>query len=261
MKKSSDFSTIIGVIIAFILIFAAISFGGSAKSFIDVPSVLIVIGGTIAITTACFSFLEIFSLFGIIARTTFYSNPEPMEVGVKLLEYSEDARKNGMLSLQKIIDPDSPKTLLTGIEMLVDGYDVEAVESTLQQNIRSRMGRHGKGASILRKAAEISPAMGLIGTLIGLVQMLGNLDDPASIGPAMAVALLTTLYGAILAYVVFIPLASKLERNSKAELLVDTICAKGISGIGRKENPRKLELEFNAILPPEQRFSYFDDDN
>ena len=106
--------------------------------------------------------------------------------------------------------------------------------------------------------AEFSPAMGLIGTLIGLVQMLGNLQDPANIGPSMAVALLTTFYGAVLANMVFMPLAAKLERNSSEETLISTIYMMGASSVGRQENPRRLENLINSIVSPEDRIQYFD---
>ncbi|HLF58773.1 MAG TPA: MotA/TolQ/ExbB proton channel family protein, partial [Alphaproteobacteria bacterium] len=118
--------------------------------------------------------------------------------------------------------------------------------------------RHIKGASVLRKGAEVAPAMGLIGTLVGLVQMLGRLDDPGTIGPAMAVALLTTFYGAVLANVVLAPLASKLERNSREELLVKHIFLMAASSIARQENPRRLEMLLNSVLPPSKRVQFFD---
>jgi len=118
--------------------------------------------------------------------------------------------------------------------------------------------RHNKGADILRRAAEVAPAMGLIGTLVGLVQMLGNLDDPSAIGPAMAVALLTTFYGAVLGNMVFAPLASKLERKSDEEALLNEIYLLGITSIARQESPRRLEVLLNTILPPANRISYFD---
>ena len=118
--------------------------------------------------------------------------------------------------------------------------------------------RHVKSTGVLRKAAEFAPAMGLIGTLIGLVQMLGNLQDPSTIGPAMAVALLTTFYGAVLANMVFMPLASKLERNSAEEMLIYNLYTMGATSIGRQENPRRLEMLLNSVLPPAKRVKYFD---
>ncbi|MCK4938737.1 MAG: MotA/TolQ/ExbB proton channel family protein, partial [Rhodospirillaceae bacterium] len=134
----------------------------------------------------------------------------------------------------------------------------EEVEGILRKDMFSTVQRHISSASILRKAAEFAPAMGLIGTLIGLVQMLGNLDDPSTIGPSMAVALLTTFYGAVLANMVFSPMAAKLERNSAEEAMVNNIYVMGASSIGRQENPRRLEMMLNSVLPPSKRVQYFD---
>ena len=111
---------------------------------------------------------------------------------------------------------------------------------------------------ILRKAAEISPAMGLIGTLVGLVQMLGNLEDPNTIGPSMAIALLTTFYGVILANMVFTPLASKLERNSKDDMIIASLYVMSAASIGKQESPRRLEMLLNTALPPEHRVTYYE---
>ncbi|MCW8835765.1 MAG: MotA/TolQ/ExbB proton channel family protein, partial [Rhodospirillales bacterium] len=134
----------------------------------------------------------------------------------------------------------------------------EEVEAIMRQDMHATIQRHSKSTNVLRKAAEFAPAMGLIGTLIGLVQMLGNLDDPSTIGPSMAVALLTTFYGAVLANMVFMPLASKLERNSGEEALVNNVFLLGATSIGRQENPRRLEMLLNSLLPPTKRVRYFD---
>ena len=142
--------------------------------------------------------------------------------------------------------------------MLLEGATGNEIEPIMQGEMRAAARRHTRTVGVLRKAAEISPAMGLIGTLIGLVQMLGNLDDPSSIGPSMAVALLTTFYGAVLANMVFMPLAGKLERNSSDEELLNSVYMVGAVSIGRQENPRRLEMLINSILPPSKRVSYFD---
>ena len=118
--------------------------------------------------------------------------------------------------------------------------------------------RHAKSADVFRKAAEVAPAMGLIGTLVGLVRMLGSLDDPSTIGPSMAIALLTTFYGAILANMVFGPIASKLERNSSEETLLQNFYLLGAGSIGRQENPRRLEVLLNTLLPPTKRLHVYD---
>ena len=142
--------------------------------------------------------------------------------------------------------------------LVVDGTPGEEVERILRREVLSQSQRSRISAEVFRRAAEVAPAMGLIGTLVGLVQMLSNLDDPSSIGPAMAIALLTTFYGAVLAYMVFSPLASKLEQRNDDDTLVQTVYLTGAASIGRHENPRRLEMLLNAILPPAHQIQYFD---
>ncbi len=258
MKNKIDFSTVFGIMVAFGLIGAAIYLGPSPESFIDIPSVLIVVCGTLAVTAACFSFREVLRALGLIFKTISYQSEDPQSAGRRVLELADEGRKNGLLSLQNAVGKNGSAFLHRAIGMTVDGLEPENVEKILRQDIQSRMERHNRGVSVLRKAAEIAPAMGLIGTLIGLVQMLGNLNEPDKIGPAMAVALLTTFYGAAMAYIVFNPLATKLERNSQEELLVAQLYTKGVAAIGRKENPRRIEMLLNTILPPEKRLRMFD---
>lgn len=258
MQSRTDISTALGILGTFALILYAIMIGSSLTAFFDLPALLIVVGGTFAITTASFSIPEMMRAQLLVIRTIFYSAESPSKASIRLLELAEDARKNGLISLQSVVNAgrDNP-FFLKGLGLIVDGTEPEAVEKIMKQDIAAMADRHAKGANILRKSSEIAPAMGLIGTLIGLVQMLGNLNDPTSIGPAMAIALLTTLYGAMLAYIVFAPLASKLERNSREEVLLHALYVKGMYSIGKKENPRRMEMIFNTILPPSERISYF----
>ena len=254
-----DFATIIGLISGFGLISAAIFLGGDPASFLNPPSVLIVIGGTLAVTTMCFSLSEMAKSLKVIARTFIYRSRNPSDAAIHVLQVAELARRQGVLSLQNVLDELKTEPFLhKGMAMVVDGTPGEEVELIMRRDLNATIQRHHKSASILRKAAEFAPAMGLIGTLIGLVQMLGNLDDPTTIGPAMAVALLTTFYGAVLANMVFSPMASKLERNSAEEAMINTIYLMGAASIGRQENPRRLEMLLNSILPPSKRVLYFD---
>ena len=242
-KTSFDIATVAGLAIGFALIIAAIVLGGSPGAFIDIPSVLIVIGGTAAITAVCFALGEFLGA----------------GKALQILQLAEIARKGGVLSLQGHLDSlQSEEYLWKGLSLVVDGTPPEEVEAIMRKDMNATIGRHQKGANIMKKAGDIAPAMGLIGTLIGLVQMLGNLDDPSSIGPSMAVALLTTFYGAVLANMVFMPLAAKLERNSGEEELLNSVYMVGAVSIGRQENPRRLEMLINSILPPSKRVSYFD---
>lgn len=254
-----DFSTLMGILVGFLLVSLAIGISGSGRAFIDMPSVLIVLGGTFAVTLASFSFKEFFQTPAVIVRHAFGRSYEPRTAALVMLDLAENARKKGLLGLQEdVVKYRSISFLSKGLEMVIDGLEPEMVERAMRQEIHSTSERHNHSASVLRKMAEVAPAMGLIGTLIGLVQMLGNLEDPSKIGPAMAVALLTTMYGAVLAYMFFSPLAAKLERNSAEEMLVKTLFLRGVVSIGQKENPRRLEMLLNTILPPASRVHYFD---
>lgn len=259
MQHKFDFSTAIGIFLALLLILIAINHGGSINAYMDGPSAMIVLGGTFAVTLASFSIGDIWRAQSLVVRSIFYHSESPKEAGIMMLQLAEEARKNGLLALQNFANNFKGSVFfLKGLNMIIDGVEPEVVEKILRQDIAAMAERHGKGTSILRKAAEVSPAMGLIGTLIGLVQMLLNLSDPSKIGPAMAVAILTTLYGAMMAYVVFTPLASKLERNSRDEILLNTLFVKGLFAIGKKDNPRRIEMLFNTILPPGERLKYIE---
>ena len=258
-KSSMDFATVLGLISGFGLVISAIVLGGSPGSFINPPSVLIVIGGTLAITTICYSIPEVLHTFRVVMKTVFYSARDPSEAAIQVLQVAEMARKQGVLALQGVLEPMQGEPFLhKGMSMVVDGTPGEEVEVIMRRDMNATIQRHVKSTGVLRKAAEFAPAMGLIGTLIGLVQMLGDLDDPSTIGPSMAVALLTTFYGAVLANMVFSPLAAKLERNSAEEAMISNVYLMGAASIGRQENPRRLEMLLNSVLPPSKRVQYFD---
>ncbi len=259
VRSSMDMATVAGLLGGFSFIAAAIALGGAPGSFINPPSILIVIGGTLAVTTACFSLDEMGRTLRVVMQTFFYSSRDPSDAAMQVLKIAEMARKQGVLALQNILGSIQAEPFLhKGVSMVVDGTPGSEVEAIMRRELHSTVQRHTKSTNVLRKMGEVSPAMGLIGTLIGLVQMLGNLDDPSAIGPAMAVALLTTFYGAVLANMVFLPLASKLERNSMEEALVNNIYLMGAASIGRQENPRRLEMLLNSLLSPSLRVRYFD---
>lgn len=258
-KTRLDTATLLGLLGAFGLLGIAMIIGGSPASFFHVPALLIVIGGTLGVTTICFSIEEIFRAQKIAFKAVVRTPLDPQRAAVQMIQASEIARKRGILALQDaLVDLEREPFARKAVMMVVDGSPAEEIERVLKHDIGQMQQRHGDSANILYKAADVSPAMGLIGTLIGLVQMLGNLDDPATIGPSMAVALLTTFYGAILATMVFSPLANKLERNSATETLIYNIYMLAATSICRKENPRRLEMLLNALLPPAKRLRYFD---
>ena len=260
-KSKSDLSTLIGIIAGFGFVLAAIFMSGGGKGFLDLSSFFIVFGGTFVITIACYSVSEVIDLFGSISRLVLHKIKSPSEAAEFAVSLTEYAKRNSILDLQQReqeIDQDS--MLQKGVKMLVDGASVEEVEQVISQDIQSAVERSKRAAAILRKASEIAPAMGLIGTLIGLVQMLRALDNPANIGPFMAIALLTTLYGALLAYMVLTPLATKIDRNSDEELLLNKIYLISLVCIGKHDTPRKVERLVNTILPPSKRIKIFKDE-
>lgn len=254
-----DFATILGIGGGFALIFIAMAAGGSAAAYIDLPSILIVFGGTIATTMTSFSIAEILNAQRSVRQAIFRQSEDVQATAREVIELADVARRQGGgKDIEKLIKPLADKPFLQkGLTMILDGSPPDEVERVLRQEVAAMSNRHSRSAGVLRRAAEVAPAMGLIGTLVGLVQLLGNLQRPETIGPAMALALLTTFYGAVLANMVFAPLASKLERNSNAEALRMNVYALGVASIGRQENPRRLEMLINSILPPADRVSYF----
>jgi chemotaxis protein MotA len=254
-----DAATLCGVSGAFLVIGAAMVLGGSPGAFVDLPAILIVVGGTFLVTTVSFSLTEVAHAQRVMLRAVVYHAESPRKAALRILYLANAARQNGPLALEEELNTSHHNRFLAqAISLVVDGFPAEEIDHILRRERHATSARHVRSAGVLRRAGEVAPAMGLIGTLIGLVQMLGNLQDPSAIGPAMAVALLTTFYGAVLANMVFHPLATKLERNSEVEAMVNQIYAIGATSISRQENPRRLEMTINAILSPVQRVSYFD---
>ncbi len=257
-RLNLDPATLLGLVCGFALLSAAIVLGGSPRSFVNAPSILLVIGGTFSVVTVSYSLAEVINTFRVVGKTIVWSSRDPSEAAVSVIKTAEIARRQGVLALQNFLDKMTDEPFLQkGLSLVVDGAPTAEIEEVMRRDLQATLQRHAKCAGVLRKAAEYAPAMGLIGTLIGLVQMLGNLDDPSAIGPAMAVALLTTFYGAVLANMVLSPLAAKLERNSEDEALLNLVYLTGAVSMGRQENPRRLEMLLNSILPPTKRVQYF----
>ena len=258
VRSIVDIATLFGILGAFALIITAIVLGGSPYAFIDIPSICIVIGGTFGITIACYSFRDVGTTFAIVMSTVFYQTRNPASAALHVLQLADLSRRKGLLAMEPYVPRLMNEEMLhKGLKMLLDGSSGDEIERIMQGEMQAAARRHTRTVGVLRKAAEISPAMGLIGTLVGLVQMLGNLSDPSTIGPSMAVALLTTFYGAVMANMIFSPLASKLERNSSEDALINQIHVMATASMGRHENPRRLEMLLNTILPPDQRIEYF----
>ncbi|MEC4591442.1 MotA/TolQ/ExbB proton channel family protein [Nitrospirillum amazonense] len=259
VRHGLDLTTVLGLAAGFALVFSALAFGGHARAFINVPSLMIVVGGTIAVTIVSFAREDLAACRRQLARALMRPVADIADVSGYVLQMAEAARRNGPLTLQPLMKDKGVEPLQArAIELVVDGIAAEDVERILRTEIEAQQARSRHGAAVLRRASEVAPAMGLIGTLVGLVQMLGNLQDPAAIGPAMAIALLTTFYGALVGNMALAPLAGKLERNTDAQAIVDTLFMLGAISIARQENPRRLEMMMNTVLPPELRLNHYD---
>jgi chemotaxis protein MotA len=258
-RAQLDYATILGVAGAFALIVAAMIIGGTPGAFVDLRGFLIVIAGTTMVTTISYSFREMLRALAIMGKAMIYQQRRPSDAAMHVLYLADVARKQGALALQNHERSFRRDPFLSrAMKLVIDGSPGEEVERVMMREAQTTLARHEKSAGILRRAGEVSPAMGLIGTLIGLIQMLGRLENPSTIGPAMAVALLTTFYGAVLAHMLFLPIANKLERNASNEATVNQIYAQGAASVARQENPRRLETYLNTLLPPAERVSYFD---
>ncbi len=254
-----DYATLAGVVGGFAVIGLAVFLGGAVGSFLNLPGLLIVLAGTLFVTTISFNLREVLQTQKVLRRTLFHHVQEPKKAALEVLGLAEQARHRSVLDLQNRQPGLAHSGFLQhAIGLVIDGLPANEIDHMLEDEVRETVQRHLRAARVLQRAGEVAPAMGLIGTLVGLVQMLGNLEDPSAIGPAMAVALLTTFYGAVLANMVFNPLASKLERNSEFEAMVNRIYAIGAISISRQDNPRRLEMMLNAILPPAERVRFFD---
>ncbi len=252
-----DLATIIGLLAAFGLMLSAIMQGGSLMIFIDIASILIVIGGTIGTVLVHFPIGEVMGAFGVARHAFFNKSQSPIDIIEKLITFAGKARKEGILSLQSVMGEIDDEFFLKGLQMAVDGQEPEALKDMLEKEIEYVIERHEKGADIFSTIAAYSPAMGMIGTLIGLVQMLQNMSDPSSIGPAMAIALLTTFYGAVIANVVANPISGKLKIRSASEVLNKILVTEGMKAILEGENPRLMEQRLHAFVSPKERQSNF----
>jgi chemotaxis protein MotA len=248
-----DLATLLGIISAFGLVFYAILSSSGLGIFIDIPSMFIVIGGTLGVTMITFPLGDVIGVIKVVMNVFFVRTSQAGKVIPTLVDYSGKARRDGILALESETKEISDKFLSKGIQLAVDGLEPRAITDILEMEIEYIEERHGKGAETFLTMGTISPSMGLIGTLVGLVQMLQNLSDPSSIGPAMAVALLTTFYGAILANMVFLPIAGKLKVRHKEEILSMRLMLEGILSISIGDNPRTLEAKLESFIPPTQR--------
>ncbi|TWT86512.1 Chemotaxis protein PomA [Pseudobythopirellula maris] len=249
-----DIATAAGVVIAIALILVSIILGGgSFIAFIDIASMMVVIGGAIAATLISYPLPSFLGVFGVGMKVLFWKVQPIGEIIKELVGLAEIARKDGLLALESKVDEIQNDFIVLGIQMAIDGTRPEVMEDILRTEMDAVATRHRDGKGMFDCMGRFAPAFGMIGTLMGLIIMLGDMSDPSKIGAGMAVALLTTLYGAIVSNVVFLPFAEKLGFTNKAELLNMDIAIRGIMAIQAGENPRVIEQKLTTFLPPKMR--------
>ncbi|MGF1685950.1 flagellar motor protein PomA [Photobacterium japonica] len=246
-----DLATLIGLIGSFAFVIMAMVLGGSLGMFVDTQSILIVCCGSMFVALMQYNFGQFLGAAKIAAKAFIFKNDNPEDLIAKIVEMADAARKGGFLALEEMDVENS--FLRKGVDLLVDGHDAAVVRATLEKDIGLTNDRHEQGISIFKALAEVAPAMGMIGTLVGLVAMLSNMDDPKSIGPAMAVALLTTLYGAVMANMLLLPIAAKLGLRKDEEKLNRRLILDGVLAIQDGQNPRVIDGYLKNYLNEKKR--------
>ena len=246
-----DLATLIGMIGAFGMIVMAMVQGGDLGMFIDVPSVLIVFCGSPFVVMMMYSMSQFVGAGKVLGKAFMLKLDDPQDLIAKSVELADAARKGGFLALEEAEIPSA--FLQKGIDMLVDGHEADVVKATLGKDIDLTLDRHKSGSGFFKALGDVGPAMGMIGTLVGLVAMLQNMDDPKSIGPAMAVALLTTMYGAMLANLIALPISAKLELRGVEEAMNQTLILDSILAIQDGQNPRVIESILQNYLAEGKR--------
>ena len=249
-----DIGTIIGLVIATGAILVGIILGGgSIPSLIDPTSIFVVFGGTTGAILISFPLARLLKTHTVVLSAVFGQASDPVETIKDLVRYAEVARREGILSLENMTSEMREPFIVRGIKMAVDGTDPELIQTIMDTELEASMDRHIQGKLVLDTVARYAPAFGMIGTLMGLIFMLKNMDDPSAIGPGMAVALITTLYGALIANVVASPIADKLAAKDGEEVLVKSIIIAGVMAIQSGDNPRIVQSKLMTFLPPNRR--------
>lgn len=250
-----DLATIIGILSGLTLIGYTIISGGNLAIFIHVPSMMIVFGGALAATLVNFPLKDVIGVLGVVRNAFKAEDAQESELVNRFVELSKKARREGILAIDREINKIDDKFMRTGLEMAVDGTEPETIRSVMETELTYLVERHKKGQKIFTSLGTYAPAFGMIGTLIGLIAMLRTLDDPANIGAGMAVALITTFYGAFISNLVFLPIAGKLTNRSDEEIIKKEMIIEGVLAIQYGEHPRNIHRKLLNFIPPKLRIN------
>jgi chemotaxis protein MotA len=232
-------------------------FGGDLGMFFNLPALMIVVGGTLGATMINYPLPDMMKVSKVVKNAFFLKQFTISDLISNFVSLAGTARREGILALETALNDINDEFMRKGLQLSVDGLEPVSIKDILDTEIVNIQDRHKLGAEIFTTLGTFSPALGMIGTLIGLVQMLQTMDDPSSIGPAMAVALLTTFYGSMIANIVCLPIAGKLKNRSSEEVMMKELMTEGIMSIAKGDNPRLLEQKLNAFLSPQLRESSF----
>lgn len=253
-----DIATLLGIVSAFGLVVIAILIGGGLSLFINAPSLMIVVGATLGATMINYPLKELLGAISVVKNVFLAKSLSVEEIIKQFVGFGGKARREGILALETDVKDIDDAFLKKGLQLSVDGLEPQSIQAIMDTEIEFLRERHQLGAEIFSTMGTFAPAMGMIGTLIGLVQMLQSMDDPSTIGPAMAVALLTTFYGSMIANLICMPIAGKLRTRSKEETLVKDMITAGVISLTKGENPRILEQKMLSFIPPKLRKSTFE---
>jgi chemotaxis protein MotA len=250
-----DIATLIGFVAAVGLILFGILMGSPLKLFWDTPSALMVFGGTFGVILINYPLRDVLGVAGVVKNAFWAEMHEPQKLIPTFVDFATKARREGILALENAASQLMDPFFKQGLELVIDGLEPQSIRDILESEIEYIEKRHKRGNDVLLSIGQFAPAIGMVGTLVGLVQMLQSMSDPSSIGPAMAVALMTTFYGAVLANLFALPMAGKLSARSTEESLLKGMIVEGIMSISAGDNPRIVERKLHAYLSPELRES------
>jgi len=248
-----DLATIIGIVLGLGLVIVSILMGSSIAIFIHIPSLMIVIGGSTAATLVAFKLEEIIGVIGVVKKAFFAGKTDLAAIIDLIIKLSKKARREGLLAIDKDVSELDDSFMRTGLEMAIDGTEPESIKSVMETELSYTIERHKKGQQIFNALGMYAPAFGMIGTLIGLIAMLQKLEDPSQIGGGMAVALITTFYGALAANLIYLPLAGKLKNRSDEESVKKEMIIQGVLAIQAGEHPKIINVKLLNFIPPKQR--------
>jgi len=248
-----DLGILFGFIGTWLLVLATLLMGGKLGIYVDIPSVVLVCLGSVTLVFVAAPAKSVMKLFVVTKKAMFYKAQSIDKLIEDMVGYAEIARRDGILSLENAVKQIDDPFVVQGIQMAVDGTDPELIEAIMLNDLDNTVERHEMGKFIFDSIGKYAPAMGMIGTLIGLVAMLADLSDPAAIGAGMAVALLTTLYGSLMSNAFALPIADRLSKRSAEEILYKTVIVKGVMAIQSGDNPRIVEQKLRTFLPPGDR--------